>query len=203
MLTEVTIGRVGRAHGVRGELYVDARTDEPERRFAPGEVVYPRNDGPGADGVDNGDCGSAQPGQPAELTVGRVRRHQQRWLVTFTEIADRDAAEKLRGMRLVCCVPAEESPAGANEYYDRQLIGLPVHLSGNSEPVGTVRSVLHNATQDVLEVEVADEVRLVPLVTALVPEINLADQTVTVADVPGLLTDDHSSDPGSPNAESA
>lgn len=202
MLTEVTVGRVGRAHGVHGELYVDARTDEPERRFVPGQVVQPRRAGPRRHDHERDAAQTGDDGQQPGLTIRRARRHQQRWLITFAEVADRDAAESLRGVWLVCAVPADERPAESEEYYDRQLVGLAVHTPSQSEPVGTVRSVLHHAAQDVLEVAVADEVRLVPFVTALVPEIDLTAQTLTIADVAGLLTDSEDTGPEGAGANS-
>lgn len=186
MLTEVTVGLIGRAHGVAGEVYVDARTDEPERRFTAGQVLQLR---PGSGGAAPADR-PATSTVPSEVTLRRARRHQHRWLATFEEVADRESAEALRGMALACQVPTDEEPAGENEYYDRQLIGLSVHCGDTGgRPVGTVRSVLHEAGQDILETQVGEEVRLVPFVTALVPEIDLTAGTLTVADVPGLLFD--------------
>lgn len=182
MLTEVTVGVVGRAHGVAGEVYVDARTDEPERRFLSGQLLYLRS----------GRTRSEQTHAPGELTVHQARRHQDRWLVTFTEVADRETAESLRGMSLACQVPTNEQPSGENEYYDRQLIGLTAQTAdagGGARPVGTVRSVLHEGGQDVLEILVGDQIRLVPFVTALVPEVDLIAGAVTIADIPGLLAE--------------
>lgn len=215
MLTDVTVGVVGRAHGVHGELYVDARTDEPERRFAPGAVVHPqhsrhRQQRPDrhdlADGHDRdaGQHRSGDPAEPAELTIRGSRQHHQRWLITFAEINDRETAELFRGCRLVCRIPGDESPTGPEEYYDRQLVGLSVYpgypgrrtaeqATGTEtvapQPAGTVRSVLHHAGQDVLEVDVGGDIRLVPFVSSLVTDVDLAAETLTVADVPGLLTD--------------
>src|SRR6476661_3026759 len=77
---EVVVGRIGKPHGVRGEVTLDLRSDEPERRFTPGAVLLaqpPR--------------GSAYP--HATLTVARVRWHQTTLLVTFEEMADRNDAE--------------------------------------------------------------------------------------------------------------
>lgn len=189
MFTEITVGVIVRAHGVRGEVVVDLRTDEPERRFAPGEVLHP-------DASDR-DRGSGT------FTVLRTREHQGRWLVTFAEIPDRNAAEAARGVRLVAQVPVDERPTGDDEFYDRQLIGLSVHAEGTVEPVGRVTAVLHLPAHDVLEIATADGDRLVPFVGELVPTVDLEAGLIVVAPVAGLLDDedDGASDTGAGNAE--
>ena len=85
---EVVIGRVGKPHGIRGEVTLDVRTDEPERRFAPGTTL--RAEAPA--GADR---------RPSSLTVARARWHQTTLLVTFEELADRNAAEAARGTVLL------------------------------------------------------------------------------------------------------
>jgi 16S rRNA processing protein RimM len=163
------VGVIGRAHGVRGEVAVELRTDEPERRFAPGQVL--RNE----DG--------SRP-----FTVQSARDHSGRLLVRFAEVIDRNAAEAVRGTLLVAVVEPNERPLESEEFYDRQLIGLRVRKP-DGVVAGTVGSVLHLPTQEVLEVETADGTRLVPFVAALVPEIDLEAGFLTVADVVGLLDD--------------
>jgi 16S rRNA processing protein RimM len=177
-MTEIAVGVITRAHGVRGEVTVDLRTDEPERRFTPGAVL-------------RAEPGSGRNRAAADLTftVVRTREHQGRWLVTFAEIADRTAAEAVRGIRLVAEVPDDETPTGEDEFYDRQLIGLAVVVEGSTEPVGTVTSVLHLPAQDVFEIDTNDGVRLVPFVSDLVPEVDLSAGRIVVSDVAGLLTD--------------
>src|SRR5262245_8920748 len=101
----VVVGVIGRPHGVRGEVAVELRTDEPERRFAAGQILYE-------------DAGSRR------FTVQSARDHGGRLLVRFTELADRAAAEAVRGTLLVVTVEPDEQPAESGEFYDRQLIGL-------------------------------------------------------------------------------
>ena len=79
--TEVVVGRIGKAHGLKGEVSVELRTDEPERRFADGVVL--RTEAPRG-GVPHG------PGRPMALTVSVTRWHQSRLLVTFEEVAGRN-----------------------------------------------------------------------------------------------------------------
>jgi 16S rRNA processing protein RimM len=109
-------------------------------------------------------------------------------LVRFAELIDRNAAEAVRGTLLVAVVEPNERPLESEEFYDRQLIGLQVRTP-DGVVVGTVGSVLHLPTQEVLEVETAEGTKLVPFVAALVPEVDLDAGFVTVADVAGLLDD--------------
>jgi 16S rRNA processing protein RimM len=167
---EVIVGRIGRAHGLRGELTVEPRTDEPERRFAAGARLRAEGDG-------------------RSFTVAASRWHSGHLLVRFEGVDDRTAAEAVRGVVLLTDVPGDESAGGEDEFWDRDLIGLTV-LTADGQSAGTVRRVLHSA-QDLLEIATtAGVVRLVPFVAALVPSVDLAAGTLTLADVAGLLDDE-------------
>lgn len=175
---EVVVGRIGRPHGVRGEVSVEPRTDEPDRRFVPGAVLTteaPR----GASPVTGA--------RPPRLTVRAARWHQDRLLVTFEELTDRTAAEAARGLVLLTEVPEDARPDDPEEFYDHQLVGLRV-VTTDGRDAGEVRGVVHGAAQDLLVVRTdAGPEALVPFVTALVPEVDLAARRVVVADRPGLL----------------
>ena len=166
---EVVVGVVGRAHGLRGEVAVELRTDEPDRRFAPGRQLLAED--------------SAR-----LFTVVAAREHSGRMLVTFDELTDRTSAYAVRGTRLVADVASDERPAAAEEFYDRQLIGLRVR-SGDGADAGRVTAVLHMPLQDVLEIDGANGRHLVPFVAALVPEVKLDEGWLRIAAVPGLLDD--------------
>jgi 16S rRNA processing protein RimM len=154
---------------VRGEVAVELRTDEPERRFAPGQVLRDE-------------------GGTRLFTVRSVRDHSGRLLVRFAELVDRAGAEAARGTLLIAAVEPNQRPAEPGEFYDRQLIGLRVTTPDGTD-VGTVGSVLHLPAQDVLEIQTAAGARLVPFVEALVPDIDLEAGRLTVVDVVGLLDD--------------
>ncbi|MFP5253304.1 MAG: ribosome maturation factor RimM [Actinomycetes bacterium] len=176
---EVVVGRIGRPHGVRGEVSVEPRTDEPDRRFVPGAVLATEGPGTGA---------SVPGGRPDRLTVRAARWHQDRLLVSFEEVGDRTAAEAVRGLVLLTEVPEDARPDDPEEFYDHQLVGLRVVTTDGRE-VGEVRAVVHGAAQDLLAVRTDDAGEaLVPFVSALVPEVDLAGGRVVVADRPGLLT---------------
>lgn len=165
---ETTVGVVGRAHGIRGEVVVEVRTDEVARRFATGAVLR-TTDG-------------------RQLTVASSRQTPARLVVGFEQVTDRTAAEELRGAELVALVPADEMPSGAEEYFDRQLIGLRV-LDAAGRDVGEVVGMQHGPAQDLLVVDVAGAERLVPFVHALVPVVDLAGGHLQLADVGGLLSE--------------
>ncbi|HEX6148489.1 ribosome maturation factor RimM [Nocardioides sp.] len=171
---EVVVGRIGRPHGLRGEVTVDVRTDEPERRYAVGATL--RAESP---------SGSAN--RLTSLTVQRTRWHQGRLLVTFDEIADRGAAEAARGLVLHTTVDAAERPADPDEFYDHQLVGLTAY-DEHGVRLGEVAALVHGGAQDLLTVRTDDgREALVPFVKALVPEVDLAARRVVVADRPGLV----------------
>jgi 16S rRNA processing protein RimM len=172
---DVVVGRIGKPHGIRGEVTVDVRTDEPERRFAPGTALRCRPP-----------QGSHSPF--ATVTVTRARWHQSTLLVTFEELADRNAAEAARGIVLHADIPVDASPDDPDEYYDHQLVGLAAYdLDGTA--LGEVTGVVHGGAQDLLGIRTPDgRDTLVPFVRALVPEVDLAGRRVVVADRPGLVT---------------
>lgn len=166
---DTLVGVIGRPHGVRGEVAVELRTDEPERRFAPGQVLR-------------------EEGGTRLFTVRSVRDHSGRLLVRFAELVDRAGAEAARGTLLIAAVEPNQRPAEPGEFYDRQLIGLRVTTPDGTD-VGTVGSVLHLPAQDVLEIQTAAGARLVPFVEALVPDVDLEAGRLTVVDLAGLLDD--------------
>jgi 16S rRNA processing protein RimM len=166
---EVVVGIIGRAHGIRGDVTIDVRTDEPERRFAVGQTLR------------------AEDGRRT-FTVTSSRDHSGRLLVHFDHLVDRTVAEAARGTVLVADVDPEERPEDDEEFYDRQLIGLAVRAADGGR-VGTVTDVLHLPLQDTLEVHTDDGTTLVPFVAAVVPHVDLAAGELHLADVPGLLAD--------------
>jgi 16S rRNA processing protein RimM len=173
---EVVVGRIGKPHGLHGEVTVDVRTDEPDQRFAAGtRLHHPAHAGPAAVRA------------AGTLTVSSTRWHSGVLLVRFDEIADRDAAEAARGIVLHLHIPADSSPADPEEFYAHQLVGLTaVDLDGRV--LGEVTGLTSGA-QDLLTIRTADgRDALVPFVAALVPEVDLAARRIVVADRPGLVS---------------
>ncbi len=173
------VARIGRAHGLRGEVSVEVRTDAPAARFVDGAVLHVE-DGPRRRAL-------VATGGPTSLTLTRVRDNNGILLLSFAEVPDRSAAESLRDVVLEAEVNEESDEPDA--WYDHELVGLKV-VSPEGTELGAVRSVQHPGAQDLLVVRtVAGDDRLVPFVSAIVPEVDLAGGRVVVAAPPGLLED--------------
>jgi 16S rRNA processing protein RimM len=176
----VIVGRAGRPHGIRGEVVIGVRTDEPDLRFAVGATVdvrsTPDDAGPG-DRTD-GEC----------LTVASARWHSGQLLVAFAGITDRTAAAELTGSWLSVDSSQLPETGDPDEFRDHELIGLSVRTCGG-DPVGVVTDVLHYG-QDLLVVRRADGASdecLVPFVKAIVPEVDVQAGVVVIDPPPGLL----------------
>jgi 16S rRNA processing protein RimM len=170
-MVRLVVGRVGRAHGLAGDVAVHVHTDDPEGRLGAGAVLQ------------------TEPAHVGPLTVESGRVHSGRLLLRFVGVNDRSGAEALRGVSLVVDVPEDERPEDPDEYYDHQLVGLAVVRTDGS-PVGELADVLHLPGQDVLAVRRPDgRETLVPFVEAIVPAVDLDAGKVVVDPPPGLLED--------------
>ena len=166
---ELVVGRIGKAHGIGGQVTVEVRTDDPERRFAPGSVL------------------ATDPAGAGPLTVAAGRVHSGRLLLSFEGVTDRTAAEALRGTLLLVDVDEDARPEEPDEFYDHQLVGLAVQTL-DGRPVGEVAHMLHLPGQDVIAVRRPDgREALIPFVAEMVPEVDLAGRRVVVDPPEGLL----------------
>ena len=168
---QLTVARIGRAHGMRGEVAVDLRSDMPDERFAPGAVLrtVPPSAGP--------------------LTVERSRGQNGRWFIQFEGVLDRTAAETLRGVELV--VDSDDADAVEEDaWYPHQLAGLRVeHVDGRM--VGTVLDIEHLPAHDMLVIREPSGTRtLVPFVRAIVPVVDVVAGRIVLDPPGGLLADD-------------
>ena len=111
---EVVVARIGKPHGLRGEVTVQLHTDDPETRFAVGSTIATQ--------------AGAGTGVPRTLTIRSTRVHQGVWLLGFEQIPDRTGAESLRGTRLVIDA-ADLEPGDDDGWYEDELRGLAVHTS--------------------------------------------------------------------------
>lgn len=169
------VARIGKPHGLRGEVTVQLHTDDPAARLADGAVLTTEA-APGS-------------GVPRHLTVRGTRVHRGIWLVAFEEVPDRTGAESLRGTRLV--VEAEPRPEGGAEeddgWYEDELVGLTVQTVDGTM-VGTVAGLDTRAVQDLLVVRLTGGGEaLVPFVEQIVPQVDLAARTVVIDPPAGLL----------------
>jgi 16S rRNA processing protein RimM len=168
---ELTVGRVVKAHGLTGELVVEIRTDDPDLRFAPGAVLRAK--------------GSRH--RERSYAVETVRAHGSRLLVRLAGVADRDAADALRGSLFIvdtADLPPIDEP---DTYYDHQLEGLRVRTTAGRD-IGIVAEVLHTPGGELLAVnrDQASEL-LLPFVSAIVTSVSLEDRIVEIDPPEGLL----------------
>lgn len=166
----LTVARIGRAHGLRGEVALDLRTDTPEERLAAGAVL------------------ATEPTSAGPLTVVRTRVQQGRWYVTFAEVGDRTGAEGLNGVTLV--VDADDSDDDEDAWYPHELAGLRAeHVDGRV--LGEVVGLEHAPAHDVLVIRETDGARtLVPFVRAIVPVVDVPGGRVVLDPPGGLLASD-------------
>jgi 16S rRNA processing protein RimM len=167
----IVLARIGKPHGLRGEVTVQLHTDEPERRFAVGEVV----DTEAARGS----------GVPLQLTIRSTRVHNGIWLLAFEEIPDRTGAEGLRGARLVLDEAQAATDPDEEAWSEDELLGLQVRDPAG-QVLGEVTGLEVGSAQDRLVIELTDGVTAyVPFVEAIVPTI--AEDHVVVDAPPGLF----------------
>lgn len=163
-------GRVARAHGLRGEVVVEVRSDQVDRRFTPGAVL-----------VTDPDRGP--------LTVSASRRHQDRLLVRFDGVGDRDAAESLRGTALLVDVADElggEPGDGPGAWFVIELVGCRV-TDPTGRELGTVRAIVPSPAHDLLVVDHPGGEALVPFVREIVPDVDVAGRHLVVDAPAGLF----------------
>jgi 16S rRNA processing protein RimM len=169
----VVVGRIGRPHGVRGEVTVEVRTDDPDLRFAPGAVLL------------------TEPAARGPLTVAGRRWHREVLLLTVEgpggrAVDSREAAEELRGTELhvaVADLPQLDDP---DVFYDHQLVGLSARLPDGAV-LGEVSAVRHEGAELLVVRRDDGGELLVPFVTAIVPTVDLAGGVVVVDPPEGLL----------------
>ncbi|MFG3532104.1 ribosome maturation factor RimM [Streptomyces sp. NPDC047917] len=169
---QLVVARIGRAHGIKGEVTVEVRTDEPELRLGPGAVL------------------ATEPAGAGPLTIETGRVHSGRLLLRFEGVRDRTAAEALRNTLLIADVDPAELPEDPEEFYDHQLMDLDVVLADGTE-IGRITEITHLPSQDLFIVERPDgsEV-MIPFVEEIVTEIDLAEQRAVIAPPPGLIDED-------------
>jgi 16S rRNA processing protein RimM len=170
------VARIGKPHGIKGEVTVQLHTDDPAGRFAVGTVLPTK--APKGSGV------------PRALTISSARYHNGIWLLGFEEIPDRTGAEGLRGTRLLTPDGGEELLApdeGGDAWYEEQLVGLTA-VRADGSVVGTVSGLDIGPGQDRLVLTLpGGRTAYLPFVTALVPEVDVDGGRVVVAPPEGLL----------------
>ncbi|WP_296666020.1 ribosome maturation factor RimM [Demequina sp.] len=162
----LTVARIGRAHGLKGEVSMVLHTDVPEQRLVPGAVL------------------ETEPAAAGPLTIERVRTQSGRWYVQFAQISGREAAEAARGVELT--IEGAESDED-DAWFVHELVGLAAVRPGG-EVVGEVVDLLSMPAQDLLVVRQPGGARaMIPFVEEFVPEVDVEGGRVVVTPPFGLL----------------
>jgi 16S rRNA processing protein RimM len=169
--TQLRVGRLTKAHGLKGAIKLELYTDDPERRFVPGAEFSLQ-------------VPDSSPWHGKHLTLRELRWYNGHPVGFFEGVDDRTAAEGLVKAILWVEHVDEESPE-SDAWYDHQLVGLAVLRDG--ERIGEVTHVDHLPAQDLLIVKSRGREVMVPFVSAIVPEVDIEAGTLTVTPPPGLF----------------
>lgn len=164
----VAVGRMGRAHGIGGEVWVEILSDVADR-FDVGRILSLRKDDQ----------------RRRSLEILTSRPHKGGMLIGFAEVRDRNDAESLRGAWLE--IPREQVPAAPeDEFYHFELIGCRC-VDADGRELGEVVEVVRGSGGEILELAAADRRLTVPFVAAFVREIHLDERRIELELPPGFL----------------
>ncbi|TFC19004.1 ribosome maturation factor RimM [Cryobacterium algoritolerans] len=170
--SQLRVGRLTKAHGLKGAIKLELFTDDPGRRFVPGAVFTLQVP-----------TGSPWHGRTLELV--ELRWYNQHAVGFFKDVPDREAAEALAKAILWIDQDDEEQPDEEDAWYDHQLVGLAVVRDG--EKIGTITRLEHLPAQDLLIVKTPAGEVMIPFVKAIVPSVDISTGIVTITPPPGLL----------------
>jgi len=160
----IAVGRITRAHGLKGEVAVLPLSDV-ETRFDPGSTLF----------FEEGN---------GSVTVTAARPHAGRLLVSLREIRDRDQAERVRGQYLF--VPASSAPPlPEGEYWPHQVVGASVETS-TGRLIGTVREIIRTPANDVWVARADGDEVLIPALKDVVELVDVPGRRIVVREVPGI-----------------
>ena len=181
---QLTVGRISKAHGIRGEVIVEVRTDDPATRFVVGSVLATDST---AVGRSLADIGLPAAAVPSTLTIETVRPHHGRLIIAFAGVYDRNGADTLRGVQLCVDSSTVPPPGDPDEFNDFELVGLAA-VDTAGERIGEVVRVEHAPASDLLVLRRPDgRTALVPFVAAIVPEVDVPGGRVVVDPPEGLF----------------
>ena len=170
---QLRIGRLTKAHGLKGALKLELFTDDPDKRFTPGATFTLQ-------------VPSSSPWHGKTLTLAELRWYNGQPVGFFEGIADRTGAESL--VKAILWIDQQpDEPDEPDAWYDFQLVGLRALRDGIE--VGTIVRVEHFPAQDLLVINTGDRDVLVPFVSVIVPAVDIAAGTVTITPPVGLFED--------------
>ena len=179
---QLRVGRLIKAHGLKGALKIELYTDAPDRRFTPGAVFTLQ-------------VPTSSPWHGKTLTLAELRWYNGQPVAFFEGVTDRTGSESLV-KAILWIEQAADEPDEPDAWYDFQLVGLRALHDGVE--VGTIARVEHFPAQDLLVIRTPDREVLVPFVAAMVPSVDIAVGTVTLTPPPGLLDELDDDAPASP-----
>jgi 16S rRNA processing protein RimM len=169
--TQLRVGRLTKAHGLKGGLKLELFTDDPDKRFTPGSTFSLQ-------------VPEESPWHGKRLELAELRWYNGMPVGFFVDVADRSAAESL--VKAILWIDQDpDEAAEADAWYDHQLVGLDVVRDGTT--VGVIDRLEHMPAQDLLVVKIDGREVLVPFVRAIVPEVDVEGGRVIVTPPDGLL----------------
>ena len=169
---KLRVGRLLKAHGLKGAIKLELYTDSPELRFHKGaelELQVPED----------------SPWHGKSVKVTELRWYNNMPVVFLEGIEDRTAAESLIRAILWVEIEAEERSAEPNAWFDHQLVGLKVFCGGKE--IGEIARVDHLPAQDLLAIKTSDNEVLLPFVSQFVPVVDLERGVVEITPPGGLF----------------
>ncbi|WP_213001516.1 ribosome maturation factor RimM [Winogradskya consettensis] len=186
----LVIGQIGKPHGIRGEVLVTVRTDDPEARFSAGSTFateVPRDRRVNAAPAHATPPAGVAYQVPGKLTLESLRWHQGKIIAQFEGVHDRNIAEALRGVMLQIDSAEIPAPTDPDEFNDHQLAGLAV-VDLDGVELGRVDRIDHAPSSDLIVLKkAAGGTALIPFVSAMVPTVDLAAGRIVVDLPEGLL----------------
>jgi len=167
---QLRVGRLVKAHGLKGALKLELYTDNPERRFTTGAEFTLQ-------------VPEASPWHGKTVTVREYRVMNGNPVVFLEDVDDRTAAEGL--VRAILWIDQDVSEIEENAWFDQQLVGLDVVR--DEVVIGRVMRIEHFPAQDLLIVKAGDREVMVPFVEAIVPTVDVAGGRVVVTPPAGLF----------------
>jgi 16S rRNA processing protein RimM len=178
--SQVRVGRLTKAHGLKGALKVELYTDDPDRRFVPGATFTLQ-------------VPSTSPWYDKKIELAELKWYNSHAVAFFKDVPDRTAAETLvKAILWVDQDPAEVTDE-EDAWFDHQLVGLRVLRDGVE--VGTLTQIDHLPAQDLLTITTPTGEVLVPFVKAIVTAVDVAAGTITVNPPLGLFEELPDDDP--------
>lgn len=170
--TQLRVGRLTKAHGLKGAIKVELYTDAPERRFVPGAVFSLQ-------------VPTSSPWHGKTIELAELKWYNSHPVAFFKDVSDRTTAESLIKAILWIDHDLAESSDEEDAWFDHQLVGLTVLRDGVK--VGTVTQIDHFPAQDLLTVKTSTGDVLVPFVKAIVASVDIEAGTMTVTPPLGLF----------------